>query len=196
MINLFSVSGLILPQFPCNLSAENYYIQKRILMLKCFPLIIMEEEKFEQLKETAKKEYEALIEIRCPYFNENIKFTSEGFQHMLFKGASKLKMRDRSTQIMRLKLFKLAAELLRITKTVQEYHLQKQFITVTHHNKKETVLKDVEYWGFIAILHARKIKVVVKQTGNGAKKFWSIIPNWRTGKSDDVCNHTGDLEND
>ena len=122
----------------------------------------MDDKKFKKLKQEVKEDYTALGEIRCPYFWKNIKFTSEGFQHLLFKGASKLKKRDKNTQCMRLKLFKLAPQLIRLTKTVQEYHVEKQFILVEHHSRKEKIMKDVEYWGFIAILNARKIKVVVK----------------------------------
>lgn len=160
---------------------------------------VIDDAELSRLKERVKGEYIALGEIFCPFFGETIKFTSEGFQHLLFKGVSKIKRRDKSTQYMRLKLFKLAAQLIRITKTVQEHHIEKQFIQVEHHNRRENILKDVEYWGFIAILDNRKIKVLVKQIGNGSKKFWSIIPNWSTrkkGEHIERITHTGDLEND
>ena len=156
----------------------------------------IDEEKLNNLQIQIKEDYDAIGVIRCPFFGEDIRFTSEGFQHLLFKGATKLKKRDKPTQWMRLKLFKLTPKLLRQTKTVQEYHLQKQFITVKHHKRKEKILKNVEYWGFIAIIDARKIKVVIKQVGNGDKKFWSIIPNWRTRSSGEVLTHTGSLESD
>lgn len=160
----------------------------------------IDDKRFEQLKEQVKQLYSALGEVRCPYFNENVHFSAEGFYHMLFKGASKPKKRDPKSQRMRLKLFRLAPKLLGLTKTVQEYHEEKQFVQVKLNKRKEQILKEVYYWGFVAIIDERRIKVVVKQIGNGNKKFWSIIPNWGSKKTSQgeriIIRHAGDLEND
>lgn len=64
---------------------------------------------------------------------------------------------------------------------------------------KLKILKKVQYWGFIGIINDRKIKVIVKQIGEGKKQFWSIIPNWTTRKSREgnkIIIHAGDLESD
>ena len=159
-----------------------------------------DEKKFDKLKKQVKEDYTALGEIRCPYFNGSVHFSSEGFKHILYKGSTKLKRRDRNSQFTRLQLFKLAPKLLRLTKTVQEHYADKQFVPVRHNKRKEKVLKEICYWGFVAILGERRIKVIVKQIGNGKKKFWSIIPNWGIRKTDKgdrmIIQHTGDLEND
>jgi len=156
---------------------------------------------FEKLKESVKKEYDAIGETHCPYFNETVKFSSDGFRHLLYKGSFQLKPRPRSEQCMRLRLFKLVLNLIRITKTVQEYHMDKQFVEIKQNKRREIVLKEVKYWGFIAIIDGRKIKVIVKQIGEGQKRFWSVIPNWSTRKSRELqqkihTEHSGDLEND
>lgn len=157
------------------------------------------QEKFEKFKEIIRQEYDVIKEIHCPYFNETVKFSSDGFQHLLYKGSSKIKQRGQSEQYMRLKLLKLAPKLLRLTKTVQEFHKGNQFVVVKKNKRREMVMKEVKYWGFIAIIDDRKIKVVVKQIGDGFKRFWSIIPNWTTRKSREMFSrvqYSGDLEND
>ncbi|PJE68452.1 hypothetical protein COU94_01785 [Candidatus Shapirobacteria bacterium CG10_big_fil_rev_8_21_14_0_10_38_8] len=39
-----------------------------------------------------------------------------------------------------------------------------------------------KYFGFIAIVDGWKIKIIIKQVGNGAPFFWSVIPNWVTNR--------------
>ena len=39
--------------------------------------------------------------------------------------------------------------------------------------------KQVKYWDFEAVVDDRRIKVIVRQIGNGKKHFWSVIPAWR-----------------
>jgi hypothetical protein len=155
--------------------------------------------KFKKLKKDVREDYLELKYVYCPYFGEKVYFSSEGFKHMFFRGLKKLKERDFNSKFMRLKLFKFAPKLLRITKTLQEYCTSHQFIPVEFNKRKEKILKLVKYWGFIAIIDDRRIKVIIKQIGNGKKKFWSIIPNWitrKTGRGNQIISHTGDLEND
>lgn len=157
------------------------------------------QEDFEKLKAMVRHDYDDTHEVYCPYLGESVKFSAAGFEHLLFKGSSKVKERSRPEQAIRLKLFRLAPELLRITKTLQEFHRENQFVIVKMNKRKEKVMKAIQYWGFVAILHERKIKVIVKQVGEGNKYFWSVIPNWRSRKSYEsysVIQYSGDLEND
>lgn len=143
------------------------------------------------------QEYESLNEVYCPYFKENVKFTRDGFMHLLFKGSKRRRPREDNVRSLRLKLFPLAPKILKITHTVQEFHKQDIFLLTKIHKEKIKVLKPIKYWGFIAIVERHKVKVVVKQVGNGYKKFWSIIPNWVTRKSGDEylrIMHSGDME--
>lgn len=157
------------------------------------------QEKFWHFKETIRQQYEAINEVYCPYFHETVKFSSDGFHHLLYKKSLSTRQRNKSEQYLRLKLFKLAPKLLKITSTVQEFNKEKQFVTIKENKRREKILKEVKYWGFIAIIEDKKIKVIVKQVGNGSKRFWSIIPNWITRKSREQITriqHYGDLEND
>lgn len=156
---------------------------------------------FCQLKNQVRTFYDSLGKVYCPYFSEEVYFSSDGFRHLLYKGSlyGHFKLRKKSQRMLRLKLFKLAPRLLRITTTVQEYHQEKQFVLVTYNQREENILKSIQYWGFIAIISDQKVKVVVKQIGEGQKQFWSIIPNWITRKSYEQYKrfyYSGDLQHD
>lgn len=140
--------------------------------------------KFEERKEKSKEYYLGIGKIVCPYFNNDfIHFSASGYQHILYKGSSKIKARTRQEQFIRLGLLKNAVKLLALTATVQEIEENSAFVKVKKNKRKEMILTKIKYWGFIAILDGKKIKVIVKQTGEGFKQFWSIIPNWTTRKS-------------
>ena len=161
----------------------------------------IDEKKLEEIKKVTEEEYKNLKTIRCPFFGEDIHFSDDGFKHMLYKGKFNKKKRDKRTQYMRLKLFKLACRLIEETRTLQEYYSTKHFVRVRNNKRREKVLKGVEYWGFIAIIDNRRIKVIIKQYENGEKKFWSIIPNWnirkkRGSSEEEIINYSGDLESD
>ena len=158
-------------------------------------------DEFGEFKDKIRREYDSIHEIFCPYFHEPVRFLPDGLHHIFYKNPNERegKRRDIGDQSMRLRLLKLAPKLLKITTTVQELHKQNQFIEVKNNKRKEKVLKEVKYWGFIAIIDDRKFKVIVKQIGAGTKRFWSIIPNWITRKSHEKhlrIYHSGDLEND
>ena len=73
----------------------------------------------------------------------------------------------------------------------------------TEQHKKERLktMKVVRYWAFVAIIknYQRRIKIVIKQVGNGHIHFWSIIPYWNTKHYKDVTRiilAKGDLSKD
>jgi len=156
----------------------------------------------ELLRKKAKEVYTEINEVHCPYFKEKVHFNAQGFNHIRYKGARK--ERDHKSQEMRLKLLKLAPQVIRDSKTIQEYDEESVFIEVKHNKRKEKELKLARYFGFIAIIgndpkKGMKTKVIVRQVGNGQKHFWNIIPNWQTRKSKEgnqYLNHTGNLIED
>ena len=47
--------------------------------------------------------------------------------------------------------------------------------------------RPVKYWGIIAIIDGRKIKVILRNVGeNGNIHFWSIVPAWVTNRYRDI----------
>jgi hypothetical protein len=83
---------------------------------------------------------------------------------------------------MRFKLIFLAPDILKLSRTVQGVSEVNRFEEVYIHGRKEKVLCLVRYYEFIAVIKTYRVKVVVKQIGEGPKFFFSIIPSWKPGK--------------
>ena len=140
---------------------------------------------YEKLREDARTFYHNIKPIHSPALNEIVYFTAEGFNHLVYKGASR--ERERSTQIMRFKLLARAAKLVERSTTYQEYEETIKQFEVKSHKKKIWKPKPVKYWGIIAIIDGRKIKVILRKIGdNGRLHFWSIVPAWTTNKYRDL----------
>lgn len=139
---------------------------------------------FEEIRKKAEEVYKTFDVVRCPYFKAVIHFNSQGIRHLKFKRDGQA--RARKDQYMRFKLLHLAPEVLRISATVQGIKEWRSFERIRIHNRTDTVMKDVEYHEFVAILKDRRVKVIVKRIENGQRFFWSLIPHWRmdenTGK--------------
>lgn len=137
-------------------------------------------------RQKARQFYKQIGFVYCPYLTERIYFNSEGFNHLRYRGPRK--ERDFKVQELRYRLLYLAPRLLELTHTLQEYE-----------ERSFEYSKITSFFGFIAILDRWKVKVIVKKTGEGRYTFWSVIPNWRTRKSDSVQKihtHVGDLLED
>jgi len=140
---------------------------------------------YEKLKEDAQKFYNAIDKVYSPAFNQEVYFTSEGFNHIIFKGARS--ERERPSQVLRFKLLPLALKLIKISTTHQEFEETIKEFEVKSFKKKVKKAKSVKYWGIIAIVEGRKIKIIIRKIGdNGAMHFWSIVPAWTTNKYRDV----------
>lgn len=137
----------------------------------------MEHEKIKKAIEKAKAVYPLQGQIRCPYFKDNIILTSDGFNHLQYKGNRMLRNVDE--QILKLTLLPKAIEVIKNAGTLQEYRSMAEKI-----GKKGKdgfyKTKNVEYWGFHAIMgseYSKKIVVILKRVGNGKIIFWSVMPH-------------------
>ncbi|TSC55463.1 MAG: Uncharacterized protein Greene071421_275 [Parcubacteria group bacterium Greene0714_21] len=140
---------------------------------------------YEKLREDARNFYKTLGFVRCPALNnEVVHFDAEGFNHLVYKG--KRRERNRNDQITKFKLLPKTKTVIEISTTYQEY--DESLIEVAKQRFKKTVQETstVRYWGFVAIIQNFRIKVIVRQIGNGQKHFWSVIPAWRTGQYRDI----------
>lgn len=152
---------------------------------------------YDKIREDAEKYYATLTNINCPALDSTVSFSSYGFNHIIYrKGRTE---RDRTSQIMRFKLLINAYELIGLTTTFQEYENTFKDFTVKKYKEKISVTRQVQYWGLIAIINNRKIKVILRKIGNGNLHFWSIIPAWVTSKNRDgkyIRTMKGDPDND
>ncbi len=140
---------------------------------------------YDQLKSDGFEYYNNIKRIDSPIFNQSITFNAEGFNHIIFKNART--ERERSSQIARFNLLPLAVKLLKIATTYQEFEESIEKLEVKEYKKKVRKTKIVKYWGVIAIIDNRKIKVIIRKIGdNGNFHFWSIVPDWVTNKHRDI----------
>ncbi len=133
--------------------------------------------------QVARKEAEELYatfgKVHCPALgNEPVHFTSEGFNHLVYKTAQK--PRDEKVQIMKFELLGRTKFIIEASTTFQEYEESFEYMARDKHGQmvKENFL--VRCWGFVAVIKNFRVKVVVRQVGNGNKHFYSVIPAWVT----------------
>jgi len=151
-------------------------------------------DEFHNVRAWAEEQYRCFGQIRCPYFQENVVFNTEGFRHLLFKAWNR--GRDRNDQFMRLKHLALAPEILRLSRTVQGIQESNEWERRHRHGKWEKLLIRVIYYEFVAVLTGRRFKVIVKQLPGGERIFWSLIPFWRQNEQGRRLLHDGDPAKD
>jgi len=140
---------------------------------------------YEKLRDDARTFYTSTRPVQSPALGEFVHFTAEGFNHIVFKGSRS--ERERSSQILRFKLLPKAVKLIGLSTTYQEYEETLKEFEVKSFKKKVRKSKPVKYWGIIAIINGRKIKVILRKIGdNGQLHFWSVVPAWTTNKYRDI----------
>ena len=140
---------------------------------------------YPKLKEEALVYYNNIGSVFSTAFQQNVTFTSEGFNHIIFTNSRS--ERERLSQIARFKLLPLAKKLVELSTTYQETEDLIQEFIIKKHKKKIKTNRLVKYWGIIAIINNYKIKVILRKIGDsGNLHFWSIIPAWTTNKYRDT----------
>lgn len=143
------------------------------------------EEKYLEERDKAQSLYNTFGSVKCPALgNQSVYFTSEGFNHLVYKGARS--ERNRKDQVGRFHVLDLAKEIIDISTTHQEYEQKLQEVEIKMNKKRVKETRTVTYWGFIAILKHKKLRVIVKRVANGKYIFWSVIPHWRTTSHGDM----------
>ena len=152
------------------------------------------EEEFKQVRTNAEILYKTIDSVYCPFFGEQVNFNADGLEHLKFKAWNK--PRKRNDQFMRLKLLRLAPEVIKNSKTLQGVWDTKKPVRRKRHGKWESLFTDVSYYEFIAVLEKKRMKVIVKQLAGGEKFFWTLIPYWRMDGFNNRVIHDGNPETD
>ncbi len=140
---------------------------------------------YEKLKADSHTFYVLQKPVFSPVMNELVYFNAEGFNHIIFKNSRH--ERDRASQVMRFKLLPRVIELVALSTTHQEYEEMLKEFVVKERKSKVVKAKRIQYWGIIAIMGNRKIKVILRKIGdNGLLHFWSVVPAWTTNKYRDI----------
>lgn len=157
-----------------------------------------DELEYHSIRENTLNYYNQREHIRCPALNnEIVHFTSEGFNHLIYKGDRS--ERDKSVQILKFNLFPRALEIICLSTTYQEYDEGIKNIRKKKHKRTVIESATVKYWGLVAIIRNTRVKVIIRQIGNGQKHFWSVIPAWQKchyRETKFISNAYGNLEND
>jgi hypothetical protein len=79
--------------------------------------------------------------------------------------------------MLKFRLLPLALEVIRKSGTVQEYRKIWQPIGKPAPRDGSRAMKEVEYWGLVAIIGPRpdKIRVILRRVGTGNITFWSVM---------------------
>ncbi len=140
---------------------------------------------YEKLRADAQRYYIDIGKLHSPVFNDTVYFPAEGFNHIIYKGSRS--EREKSSQLLRFKLLPLAVKLIGLSTTFQEYEESLKEFEVKSHKQKLRKTQSVKYWGLIAIIQGRKIKVIIRKIGdNGNLHFWSVVPAWVTNRYRDL----------
>ncbi|KKP46437.1 MAG: hypothetical protein UR39_C0016G0008 [Candidatus Woesebacteria bacterium GW2011_GWA1_33_30] len=121
------------------------------------------------LKGAAKDFFKKNKYVYSPTFRkEKIFLNSKGINHLFYKGSrSGRNLKEVQTRI---KLLPRAITLLKLMPIAQEedFYIQDKV--------------KYKFWAFEGVVKGKKIKVIVRQIGNGNKHFWSVIPSWRKNR--------------
>lgn len=152
------------------------------------------DDQFEVLKCKVEESYKQMETIKCPYLSSNVHFNSKGIEHLKFKGKNQARSRD--DQYMRLRLLSLAPKVISLSRTVQGISEQRVFERIRSNGRTEEKLVLAVYHEFIAIIDNHRVRVVIKQVGDGPHYFWSIIPFWKNNATHGKRMHYGNPEFD
>lgn len=131
---------------------------------------------FTARKEKAKTLYATQKTIYCPYFKAPVVLNSDGFHHLQF---SARRERNKREQLLKFRLLPLALDIIRKSGTVQEYRRGLTPIGKKSAKDGSVPMKEVEYWGFVAIVgdNPIRVRVIVRRVGTGNFSFWSVMPH-------------------
>lgn len=134
-----------------------------------------EEDYFHRRKEKTKGIFSAQKTIYNPYFKTGIVLNSDGFHHLQF---SARRERDKKEQLLKFSLLPLGLDIIRKSGTIQEYRRLLTPIGKPSAGNGSIPMKEVEYWGLVAIAGSNNVKVrtVLRKVGDGNITFWSVMP--------------------
>jgi hypothetical protein len=111
----------------------------------------MHRETYRSLRERTKEIFQDHPRIRSPYFGADVVLNADGFYHLRYSARHE---RSKPEQMLKFRLLPLALDVIRKAGTVQEYRRIWQPIGEPKAGGLREA-KEVEYWGFVAIIGPR-----------------------------------------
>lgn len=144
---------------------------------------------YASIRAEAAKLYSAFGTVQCPALGQDVRFRSEGFNHLVYEAPKK--ERDKRAQILRFDMLEKAYFIVENSSTFQEYEEEIVNKKVNRHGAWIPTNVLVRRWGLVAVIRKFRVKVVLVQEGNGAVEFLSVAPAWKTtGYRDITLYHT------
>ena len=149
-----------------------------------------------KVKAESEAYYKTIGQVKCPFFNKEVIFNSDGFNHLQFSDGSE---RPKTQQMNKFNLLPLAPKIISVAGTVQEYRKQWGKVGRKKANGFQET-KEMEYWGLIAIIYHEneniKVRVILRRVGDGNVTFWSIMRDARIREKDTYHLASGDISED
>lgn len=135
-----------------------------------------EDEYFHERKEKAHAIFTAQRTIWNPYFKTEVVLNSDGFHHLQF---SARRERTKREQLLKFSLLPLALDIIKKSGTIQEYRKLLTPVGKPSARTGAVPMKEVEYWGLVAIVGENKVRVrtILRRVGDGNITFWSVMPH-------------------
>lgn len=130
---------------------------------------------FNEQKDKAREIFGRQKTIRNPYFQQDVIFNADGFHHLQF---SARRERNRKEQLLKFRMLPLGIEIIKKSGTIQEYRKLLTPIGKKSARNGSISMKYVEYWGLVAIVGTKglKVRAVLRRVGDGNITFWSVMP--------------------
>jgi len=122
-----------------------------------------------QLKHKQYNFYKSLDCVYCPVLDINIHFTSQGYNHLLYKSDSI--PRNQNEKYIRLLFLTYVPEV--IKNATEVYSIRELEGLVKGKPKK------ILHYGLVAEVNNYKIRVIIQRIGNGNHTFLSVMPHDR-----------------
>lgn len=126
-----------------------------------------------KLIEKQRDYYKSIVSVYSPLLQETVYFTSEGFNHLLFK--SNRSPRKLSERYMKLMCLSYTVKVISKCKTASE---TRQYIRLVRGKKKTATSHELVY----EIEEGKMIRVIVERVGTGKLKFLSVMPHKNSSK--------------
>ena len=139
----------------------------------CYNSAHMQSDSYQWWRQNTERLFAASPKVHCPYFGTDVILNADGLHHLRY---SDRRERLKPEQMLKFRLVPLALDVIRASGTVQEYRRIWQPIGKAS-ARGERPMKEVEYWGFVAIIGRRpdKIRVILRRVGTGNITFWSVM---------------------
>ena len=117
--------------------------------------------------------YKSIVSVFCPILQDTVFFTSEGFNHLLYKTYHK--PRKLSERFMKLKCLDYATEVLANCNVILKTRESQGKI-------KEKYKKIIWHELVYEVKKGTKVRVIVEKRGSGKNTFLSIMPHDKRSK--------------